>query len=145
MMKVSTNAAMQAMKKVRRSFEGCSSISASSSISLSSSCTVGRSAFGGVSVPASDFSFSSSSMAVGRSMGAAFLISVSGPLVGSSSSPSASNGRALIARVMLQSKFCGLMRDTTTVTMRPVMMAAILPAKVEYSSPVLAIVISPKY
>ena len=50
-----------------------------------------------------------------------------------------------MALVIAQSKFCGLQSETTVVTIRPVKIAAILPASVEYSCPVLAIVSSPKY
>jgi hypothetical protein len=39
----------------------------------------------------------------------------------------------LMALVIAQSKFCGLQRDTTTVTISPVKIAAMLPARVEYS------------
>ncbi|KAG9526680.1 solute symporter family transporter, partial [Aureobasidium melanogenum] len=52
---------------------------------------------------------------------------------------------ALMLRVMAQSKFWGLMRETATVRMSPDATAPRLPAKVAYSVPVVAMVTSPKY
>lgn len=51
----------------------------------------------------------------------------------------------LIALVTSQSKSSGLMYETTTVTMRPVNRAAMLPANVGYEAPVDATVSSPKW
>ena len=50
-------------------------------------------------------------------------------------------GMALMARVISQSKSSGLTSETTVVTMRPVMIAARLPASVAYSVPVVVTVL----
>ena len=114
---------MQATLNALRSFVGSSSTVRSSLAPFSSSpeLGIGESAFSF----RSDFSF-----------GSAWV---------DDCDEAAVKTEALMERVVSQEYGLGRARDTTTVTMRPVIMAARLPANVEYSSPVVETVMAPKY
>lgn len=117
--------------------------------SMSCSCLAVRAGAGGVlcceCISAVDFS-SLFTTAAGVSSPSRFTSSdVSCESSGGVATARSVTGGELMALVIAQSKFCGLQRDTTTVTISPVKIAAMLPARVEYSCPVLAMVNSPKY
>ena len=122
-MKVKRKDAMQATLNALRSFVGSSSTARSAWAPLSSSCKVGVEGTGFSS--GSDLSFGSTSV--------------------EESDEAAIKTELLMERVDTQEYDSGRARDTTTVTIRPVIMAARLPASVEYSSPVVETVTAPKY
>ncbi len=115
---VKTKDAIQATLKALLNFDGSSSADKSALTCLSSSRSVGRSG--------SAFSFALSSVDEGEE-------------------GDVRTDEALMDRVVSQEKGLGRARETVTLTIRPVIIAARLPANVEYSSPVVETVTAPKY